>query len=138
MTIKRVRAAIEARVKTWAAANSLHVAWQGVGFKPTVGTTYIRLALIPGETGNPIMGTGHRRLTGVAQIDVVAPDGVGMGPAEALAESLCAEFKRGVTLTNGGLQIIMDTSPTIARPLIENGWLWLPVWVPYRADDFNP
>lgn len=138
MTQPRIRTALESRLNTWAAAQSpaVPVAWQNVAYTPTTGTRYVRASLLSGETQNPIYGPLHRRLIGILQVDIVAPTGTGMAASEALAESLCTQFKRGTTLTQSGLQIIMDYSPSIGPAQIDEGWVFLPVSIRYRADDF--
>lgn len=138
MTQPRIRAALESRLATWAAAQSpaLAVAWQNVAFTPAAGTRYLRATLLPAETQNPIAGAAHRRLIGLLQVDVVSPAGAGMGGEESLADLICAEFRRGTTLTQSGLQIVMDYSPSIGPAQIDEGWTFLPVSIRYRADDF--
>nr|WP_295383550.1 DUF4128 domain-containing protein [Pseudoxanthomonas sp.] len=138
MTQPRIREALETRLNTWAAAQSpaVPVAWQNVAYTPTTGTRYVRASLLSGETQNPIYGALHRRLIGMLQVDIVAPTGTGMAASEALAESLCTEFKRGTTLTQDGLTVVMDFSPSIGPAMIEGGWVMLPVSIRYRADDF--
>lgn len=138
MTQPRIRTALEARLSTWAAAQTpaVPVAWQNALYTPTTGSRYVRAYLLSGDAQNPIFGAQHRRLVGLLQVDVVAPTGTGMAASEALAESLCTEFKRGTTLTQDGLTVVMDASPSIGSALIEEGWVVLPVSIRYRADDF--
>lgn len=139
MTQPRIRTALESRLNTWAAAQSpaVPVAWQNAAYTPTTGSRYVRAALLPAETQNPIYGALHRRLVGLLQVDVVAPTGTGMAASEALAESLCTQFRRGTTLTQDGLTVVMDYSPSIGPALIDEGWVALPVSIRYRADDFS-
>lgn len=138
MSQPRIREALESRLNTWAAAQSpaVPVAWQNKDYTPTIGVRYVRAYLLSGDAQNPIFGAQHRRLVGLMQVDVVAPTGTGMAASEALAESLCAQFKRGTTLTQDGLTVVMDASPSIGPTLIEEGWVVLPVSIRYRADDF--
>ena len=137
MTIKRIRTALESRLNSWATAQSVPVAWQNVPYSPTTGTRYVRAAILPAETQNPIYGPDHRRLIGILQVDIVAPIGSGMGAIDTLAESICTEFARGTTLTQSGLTIIMDYSPSIGPSLIDEGWVYTPISIRYRADDFS-
>lgn len=137
MTIKRVRAALEGRLSAWATANDIAVAWQAVSTERATGTRHVRATLLPAETGNPTFGGDHRRLIGLMQVDVVIPDGNGMGEAETLAESLCAEFARGTSIASGGLTTHIDRSPTLRPAQPDAGWVALPVSIEYRADDFG-
>lgn len=139
MTQPRIREALETRLNTWAAAQSpaVPVAWQNASYTPTTGVRYVRATILPAETQNPIYGQMHRRLIGIFQVDVMAPTGTGMAASEALAESLCAEFRRGTTLTQDGLTVVMDFSPSIGTAQPEDGWVFLPVSIRYRADDFT-
>ena len=58
-------------LKSWATANSIPVAWDGVPYEPAAGSKYVSQVIMPVKPLNVAIGQGvPQRRTGVYQIDV--------------------------------------------------------------------
>src|SRR6266699_2040892 len=85
--------AIEPVVATWAAAQSITVAWPNVTFDPTALTTWAKLDVIWGAGA---IETKDRRgsVTGVLQLAIFGLKQIGDGPLDALAQTARAVFNQ--------------------------------------------
>lgn len=136
MSTNAVRAALEARLATWAAARSpvLRIAWQNTPFTPASGETYLQPFLLPAETDSADLKGDHRAYRGVFQVSITAPINAGVGAALGVAAELNTLFPVNGRYTSAGVttQII---GPASAGPAIqEPDRLTIPVSIPYRAD----
>lgn len=123
-----------------ALGGGLPTAWENVPYKPVVGTPYQRVNLLPAETDNPTMGVMEgsgaalKREAGVFQLTLFYPLNEGAGNATARAELLRNHYKRGTVLASGNVRLVIDSSPSVGRALVDEGYFVVPVSVPYRAD----
>ena len=111
-----IRSAIEARLRTWAQAQTpaIPVAWQNVSFAKPEGR-YLRANMLPAPgLSNYVEGGDHLR-AGLYQIDVCVPQGAGPGAADAIIAALEAQFESGLRLTAGSGQVLV-TEPLSALP----------------------
>lgn len=111
-----IRAAIESRLATWAAAQTpaLTVAWQNKAFTKPTGA-HLRATMLPAPgISNHLQGGDHLRV-GLYQIDVCVPQGAGPGAAEAFIAALEAQFHAGLRLTAGSGAVLI-TEPLSALP----------------------
>lgn len=113
------------------------VAWENVAYTPTIGTTYIAPYLLPGEPIQVEIGTaGANRYTGVFQISIFAPTGSGIAAINTLAGALCDYFKRGTTVSYGGL--IVSCQKAYSAPVLqETDWQHLPITIRYVTTAAN-
>lgn len=137
MTTARIRAAFEAKVKTWAAAQSpaLPVAWTNVEFTPPAGP-YCRAFLIPARTASRDLGGMNRSYAGVFQISLYLPIGEGPARAEALAASLETAFPVEDPLIAGQLYVFLSSPMSAAAPVDDPGRYVVPISCTYRAEDY--
>lgn len=107
-----ISAALDARLNAMAALPP--VAWQNVSFTPTSGVLYLRPTLLPAPTVQAGLGDiGLDAYQGIYQIDIFAAVGGGRGLAEAQADLIGDQFKRGTSLTSGGISVrLRDVSRT--------------------------
>jgi hypothetical protein len=133
---KRIRAAYESRLATWAAARStpLRVAWENAVFVPAAGETYLRANLLPADTAGLDLAGAVTTWRGVFQVLVVAPVGVGSGAAAGIADEVAAQFTNNLRLTVSGLTVQQITPPRIAPALSGESTYTIPVSWQYRAD----
>lgn len=134
-----IREAFETRIAAFAAAQTpaLPVAWENSGYTPSPSTAYLQCAMLPAPTQNPWMGVQSARLVGIYQINVYGIQNDGPGPAEAIADALIALFPRGTGMTQNGVTINIDYTPTRAKGLNDqNGFFFIPVRIRYRDDVF--
>lgn len=136
MSTNAVRAALEGRLATWAAARTppLRVAWQNVAFTPAAGETYLAAFLLPAETGSEDLKGDHRAYRGVFQVSITCPIGAGAGAAFAIAALLDAHFPVNLRVTGTSLTVQV-TSPASVGPAMQDPERFtVPVSIPYRAD----
>lgn len=132
MSKKIVRAALESAVNTWAAANSLTVAWENIPFTPPSGA-YVRAFIIPSPTTSESLERADRRYSGLLQVDLMMPINVGSGQGETLLASLSAAFNPANVLTLSGVRINIPQPASDAAALPEPNRHVIPVTVPYEA-----
>ena len=89
------------------------IAWDGVEYTPTPGTSWIRCTILPGE--DQYLTTDEYRQVGLVVIQIFTPDNIGSATARGYADTLSGifrEVKTGNTLFR---------MPTISRNGINNG-----------------
>lgn len=136
MSQKTIRALLEGRLATWAAAHTpvLRGAWENTPFTPASGETYLRPFLLPADTEDQFLSGGHRGYLGVFQISITGPINVGSGAINTIAAEIEALFPTGLALTSGSVTVRVTTPPSIAPALQEPSSYTVPVSFTYRAD----
>lgn len=134
MSAKAIRAALEAQLNAMTPA--LTTVWENSTVTPTSGTPYQRTNLLRANPDNPTIGTTHYRELGVFQVSLHYPLNAGPSPAETRAELVRTQFKRGTTLTSGGITVTIDGTPTIASGFVDGDRWVVPVSIPYWANIF--
>lgn len=135
MSQKLIRAALESRLATWAAAHSpvLQVAWQNAPFTPPT-STYLRAHLLPADTDSRDLKGDHRQYLGVFQVSICAPAGTGPAAVETIVAELETLFPVNLRLTSGAITVT-TTSPVSAGPgMNEPGLYVVPTSFRYRSD----
>ena len=134
MSAKAIRAALEAQLNAMTPA--LTTVWENSTVTPTSGTPYQRTNLLRANPDNPTIGATHYRELGVFQVSLHYPLNAGPSPAETRAELVRTQFKRGTTLTSGGITVTIDGTPTIASGFVDGDRWVVPVSIPYWANIF--
>lgn len=113
------------------------VAWENVPFTPTAGAPYLKPALLPGEPQQAEIGTnGANRHTGIYQISIFYPAGLGVPGLNTLRDGLINHFKRGTVLTYSGISVTIQKA--FPGPVLqETGWQHLPITIQFRCDSAN-
>lgn len=117
MTQPLIRQALETALQTFAAANSLPVAWENVELNPKPSTAYLRVFLLPAQTTSDDLERKHRGYRGIFQVSVCVPNGNGPGPGEVIAAGLEAAFPPSTPLAAGAVRVNL-TGPMSAAPAI--------------------
>lgn len=139
MSDQHIMAALQARLTAFASTKGLSVAYEGVAFAPDATKTHLADFLLPAPTDNPSMGRGHRRYTGIYQIDTDAPTGSNVVALRNLANEVAAHFPRGLTLTHSsGLRVLIIRDSSISALLPDGGRMKRAVSVRYQADVVTP
>lgn len=135
MSLPDIRYLLESTLKTWADSRSpaIQVAWQNVPFTPP-SALYLRSFLMPAETGSQTLDGEHRRYTGVYQVNVVAPVGVGPGVAENIAQGIADLFPMNQLLSMTGLDVYIVAPMSIHPAIQDSDRFTVPVSCRYRAD----
>ena len=136
MSQARLRQALETAVDTWAAGQSLPVAWQNVGFTPT-DAAYVRCTLLPARMASQDLTGAHRRYLGIMQLDLCMPKGNGSAATTALLTSLDAIFTPTTRLTASGLTVSILNPPSPGPSFQDGPHYVTPVSIEYRADTFS-
>lgn len=132
MSLVVVRKLLELRLN--AITSPLPTAWQNVPFAAQPKTAWQRINLLPARTENPTFGDAFKRETGIFQITLSYAEGTGPQAIEAKAEALRAHFPRGLRLTEGAVDVLIDEAPFMAPSFNEGGFYRLPVSVPWIAN----
>jgi hypothetical protein len=127
-----IRAALEQKLATWAAANSLPVQWQNTVLDPEPAA-YVRGLLLPAQQDVPDVQSLGRTYRGIWQVSIVRPIGEGPGPAEALAASLSTAFTPSAAITSGGMLIFLLGPLSPAPPINEPGRFVVPCSQVYQS-----
>lgn len=135
MTQARVRKALETKLSTFAAAQSLSVAWPNVEFTPPAGV-YLRAFILPAATISPDIQRIGRKYEGLFQVDIVGVVGDGYSATGAIFEAMASAFDPAVSLTADGLRVFLLEPFSSAAPLQSGDRYTVPCSIPYRADSY--
>jgi hypothetical protein len=136
MSQSKIRTALEQRLKTFADAKPLPVAWENFGQVPT--GTHLRAFLFRSPTQDPSIGAQHKRYRGLFRIQVWhASVGAGAASVEALAEEIVALFPRALQLTKDSVVVHIENTPSQGSVSIEANWAVITIEMAYRADTFT-
>ena len=135
MALVEIRTALEAKLN--ALTPTLATAWESVPFTPVVGTAYQQVNLMIADTLNPTMGGTHYRIKGFMQVLLCYPPSVGAKTAATRADLLVNHFKRGTSLTSGGVTVIIDKTPSISPALIDGVLYKIPISIYFSADIYT-
>lgn len=134
MSIVSIRAALETRLNSMSPA--LSTAWEGMPFTPVTGTPYQQVNLLLNDSENPTMGDAMYRQSGFLQVLLCYPPGTGAKAASTRAEAVRSHFPRGLGLSSGGINVLIDLTPSIAPAIIDGDRYRIPVTIYFRADIF--
>lgn len=109
-------------------------AYENVAFQPTMGTPWQRAKLLPATSPNPTLGDGFRRDVGLFQVTFNYPVKAGAHPAGEAAQRVKDRFKRGTTLQDGVVRVMIDKAPFSSQGVEGGDWYQLAVTIPYIAD----
>ena len=127
-----ISAALDTKLNTFAAANSVPVAWENLDYKPVVGTLFIRPTLLPSDsqpTGlSYVSAIDH---LGLYQIDILSPIDKGKGQAITMADLLVTSFARGELAYNG--KIVTIKSASRGSGSRDSAWFIVSVTITYQS-----
>jgi len=131
MAIVLIKKALEKRLATMSPV--ITTAYSAVSFTPTQGVPYQRVQLVPRRPENPTFGDSYYREVGEFQIFLAYPSNKGEAEVLARAELVQQHFARGTTLTEGGLDIIIQKTPQITGSTIVGDRIIVPVIIQYSV-----
>lgn len=136
MTQQIVRRAFETRVAAWAAAQSpaLPIAWENAAFDPQP-ERYARFNLLPAPTLSLTLDRYHRQFSGVVQVTLVMPRGVGPNAADTLATLLDEHFP-GASFEQDGIRVYITRPFSPAAGLQDTDRVAVPLSAAYVAHAF--
>ena len=132
MSQESIRKALESRLK--ALTPTFPTAYENDKFKPTNGTDYQECALLPANPDNAVMGSGFYQELGVFQVVLKYRLGIGSKDIQTRAEAIRTHFKRGTTMLQDGITVIVKNTPAIASGFRDGDRWCVPVSISYQAD----
>lgn len=118
------------------AQTGLRTYWPSVNYDPPANQPHARAFFLTNQPIPSSVGTGGLDAnTGILQINLMYPDGEGIGNAVAMADTISQTFVGG-TITTHNAQQVHILSCGIRQPDNADGWLRLIVsinWVAYVA-----
>lgn len=96
-------------------------------------TPYQKCHLLPAQPDNTVMGSGVYRAHGIFQVSLLYQLGTGSAAAGAMAELLRTRFRRGTTVTEGSLNVLVTDTPRVASGIEDNGRWHVPVSISWQA-----
>ncbi len=135
MNLSQIRAALETHLLTLPGLpvgdnGKPIVSWENVQFlPPDEAGLWLRTTLIPSESYGRTVGDNPTvRFQGLFQIDVFAPDGLGPGAAENLADNVMGHYRSGTRLFHGDASVT-TLVPSRGAGFVTGIWYQLPVTV---------
>jgi hypothetical protein len=109
-------------------------AYQNTSYQVVQGMPYQLIFMTTFKPDEPTQGGGFYREHGVFQVTLVYPVGIGVGAAMARAELIRSFFKKGTTLVNAGVKVIISDTPEFGYLQGSSDDIQLPVKIWYRSD----
>lgn len=128
--IAAIQAAFESAIALMSA--QLPTVWENLDFKPTAGTAYQAVYLLPAAPFNWEIGGAYEQ-TGILQVNLFFLQGDGWEDSTAQAEAFRSAFPRGLTLTQDGVKILITHTPEIGPGRAEDDLYFTPVKVRWSA-----
>ncbi len=132
MALVSIRTALETQLNSL--TPSIATAWESVPFTPVTGTPYQQINLFIADTLNPTLGDSMYRVKGFMQVTLCYPPNAGTKAASTRADLLVSHFKRAISLTSGGVTVLIDKTPSIAPAIIDGDRYKIPVSIYFTAD----
>lgn len=114
----------------------LPTALEAIPFTAPAGM-YQRLQFVVNPPTDPTFGNYYHRENIQVQIFVADKLDVGTAGAIARAQALRALFHKGLTLTEGGIRMIILRTPQIAGATVAGDRVIVPVLIPLTVDVFE-
>jgi hypothetical protein len=132
MSWLKIRRALEKRLAT--ITPDWTTFYENMVYAPTQGQEHQRVFLLPARSRAAALGQEAPVFeSGIFQISIYSPIGKGPGSGGTRAELVKASFARGLTLTEEGLKVQVQDTPSIGPALQEPHFWALPLSVPFFA-----
>lgn len=132
-----IRKALEKRLAT--IASPLAQASENTSYTPVTGTPYQRINLLPATPDNAMRGTASHWQRGIFQVMLCYPLNDGVRNVETRAELIQALFKRGTTMVESGLRVLVIKTPAIGGPVPDVPDRYcVPVSITYESQILTP
>lgn len=106
------------------------VAWENLKYEPIKDTLY----LLPSNIQNKTLPvTEEDQTTGIYQIDIIAPVGVGKNESIAMADTIANQFKQNTEFTYNGVTVRIEKFSMLLSEVIEQGWYRIRTKIDYHS-----
>jgi len=131
MSVLHIGAALEAALD--AISPPIDTDWEnGQAFEPINGTPYQAVSVLFARPDNAEIGPQYVQ-RGFMQVTLMYPLNAGSGAAVARADLLRSTFRRGLSLTSGGVIVTIEKTPEIMPGFRDGDRYAVPVRVPFFA-----
>lgn len=131
MSLVLIRRALEKKLALL--SPTLATAYENAPYTPIASTAYQRVNMLPATPDNSTMGSSTYFEHGLFQVTLCYPIGVGPATSETQAQLLRAHFKRGTSLVESGITVIVTDTPRVAPALLDGDRYTIPISVPWQA-----
>jgi hypothetical protein len=131
MELLNIRKAFEKSLKEL--NSDIDTAYENVKYEPRSNVPYQRLQLAPNQVQNPTIGDNYYREEGEFQVFLCYPTHIGTSDVLTKAHLIRDSYYRGLTLVEGGTEIIISETPRIDGAIITNERYIVPVIIKYFA-----
>ena len=131
MNPNTIDAALESHLLTL--ANLPPVAWEDVGYKPSVGQAYLQVNQLRNTPIEYGIANDIREDRGILQVTVVYPGGRGKVAAVALASRVAEHFPIDLEIDLATHQLSIQNHPSIHTGIPDEGWYRVPVSIPWQT-----
>jgi len=135
MSVVKIRAALESALAGMTPA--LATSYENAAFVPVAGTPYQKPFLLTATPDNSTMGDGYYRERGLFQVSLLYPIQAGSAAAAAQAVLIQSLFKRGSTFSNGGIKVLITSTPGISAGQIDGDRWSLPIKISWQSEIFS-
>ncbi|WP_336341248.1 phage tail terminator-like protein [Pseudomonas atacamensis] len=126
----------EAKLIAWNNVRSekLKIVFENMAYTPAAGETYLRVFAIPGDTASNTLGGEHRLYTGVFQVSIICPAGIGKAKANPIAAEIIALFPLYVRDVKNGFVVTPMTPVDVGPGITGDSTYTVPLSFSYRSD----
>lgn len=134
MTMTALQSILEIHLASFATNENLRVAWPNMAFARQDNETYLVVNNLPASLQASAIGPDAQDvLTGIYQIDVVAPSGKGWAASADVIDGLRSHFSRGLKLTATGIELTVIRTQQAPAKIDDGTHYRVPVDVAWRA-----
>ena len=113
---------------------TMPIVWENTKYNPVVGTAYFRVWMLPAETDVITIGqTPWQARTGIFQVSLFYPVGIGFGVPKGKVAEVVAAFKANTSFTYNTLRVIIDKTWPSSAMEEDSGWYHIPVNIRYAC-----
>lgn len=131
MSVVKIRAALETALNSMSPA--LATAWENMAFVQTSGVPYQQAVVLFATPSNREFGSRHQE-RGYMQVRLLYPLQVGTAAIAARAELLRTTFKRGNTFANGGVTVMVSSTPEVSSGEPDGDRFSIAVKIPFISN----
>ena len=126
----------ETKLIAWNAGRPerLKIAFENMAYTPSAGETYLRAYTIPGDTASNTLGGDHRLFTGVFQVSIIAPAGIGKVQTNPLVAELTSLFPLYARDSKGELTVVTMSPVDLGPGITGDSTYTVPISFSYRSD----
>lgn len=122
--MKRIEAALNTQLIS--SAGGVDISYQNKKYTPVDGTPYIRPNFLPAQPEPWVVGAATNFHTGIYQVDLIYPAGVGQSGINNKADEIITAFNQATLLTYSGVNVYIKSSGR-GNAQQNGNWYFMPV-----------